>query len=138
MVLNIRYDPLMPAGDVAAITAVSLAGDGLSTAYDFHVTDGSVTTTRNGTARGVIGMQPGVATAKITVVPAAVNNIEVSVVTPIHTYIGHPQNITYEVGKTYTYNMTLKGGGEVEMGEATIVDWEPGNNGGEVIPANPQ
>ena len=139
VVLNIKYDPVaVPDGDVAAVTAVTLAGDGLFTAYDFHVVDGSVTMSGNAAARGAIGMQPGVATAKITVVPGAVNNLEVSVVTPAHTYVGRPQNITYEVGKTYTYNMTLKGGGEVQMGEATIVDWEPGNNGGEVIPANPE
>lgn len=139
VVLNIKYDPVtVPGGDVAAITAVRLAGDGLFTAYDFHVANGSVTTAGSAAARGVIAMQPGVAAAKVTVVPGTVNNLEVNVVTPTHTYVGRPQNIAYEVGKTYTYNMTLKGGGEVVMGEATIVDWEPGNNGGEVIPADPE
>lgn len=129
VVINIQYDPeTMPDGDVAAISAVTMEGDGMHTACDFHVTDGSVTTTGGSSVHGAIGMRPGTAKTIATVVPGTVFNLAVTVVTPTHTYVAQPKNITYETGRSYTYNMTLKGGGEVQIGDATIMEWEPGND----------
>lgn len=129
VVINIQYDPeTMPDGDVAAISAVTMEGDGMHTACDFHVTDGSVTTTGGSSVHGAIGMRPGTAKTIATVVPGTVFNLAVTVVTPTHTYVARPKNITYETGRSYTYNMTLKGGGEVQIGDARIMEWEPGND----------
>lgn len=129
VVINIQYDPqTMPDGDVAVISAVTLEGDGMHTACDFHVADGSVTTAGGSSVHGTISMKPGAAATYATVVPETVLNLVVTVVTPTHTYVARPKNITYESGLKYTYNMTLKGGGEVQIGDATIMEWEPGNN----------
>lgn len=129
VIINIQYDPeTMPEGDVAAISAVTLEGDGLYTACDFHVVDGSVTTVGGNSVRGVIGLRPGVAGTYATVVPGTVLDLAVTVVTPTHTYVARPKNITYNTGRQYTYNVTLKGGGEVQIGDATIMEWEPGND----------
>lgn len=129
VVINIQYDPeTMPGEDVAAISVVTLEGNGLHTAFDFHVADGSVTTAGGSSVRGVIGLRPGAAKTYATVVPGTVLDLAVTVATPAHTYVARPKNITYETGRQYTYNVTLKGGGEVQIGDATIMEWEPGND----------
>ena len=74
-------------------------------------------------------MRPGSAETTATVAPATARDLTVSVTTPAHTYVARPRDITYERGRQYTYNVTLKGGGEAQIGEASIVDWEPGNDG---------
>lgn len=138
VILNIKYDPVsFPNGDLAAISAVSLEGDGLYTACDFRVTDGTVTAT-GGSMRRAVAMQPGVETSVATMVPARVTGLKVMIVTPGHTYVATPSDMTYVAGYQYTYNVTLKGGGDVVIGNAVITDWEAGNGGGEVIPAEPQ
>ena len=130
VIIRIQYDPdEMPGGDVAAVSAVTLEGDGIYSACDFHMADGSVTAAAGVPARGTIGMRPGSAETTATVAPATARDLTVSVTTPAHTYVARPRDITYERGRQYTYNVTLKGGGEAQIGEASIVDWEPGNDG---------
>ena len=57
VIIRIQYDPdEMPGGDVAAVSAVTLEGDGIYSACDFHMADGSVTAAAGVPARGTIGM----------------------------------------------------------------------------------
>lgn len=129
VILNIQYDPAtMPNGNVASISAVTLEGNGVYDKCDFHVENGTVTAAAGSAARGTIGLKPGGATTVATVMPGTVLDLAVTVVTPAHTYVARPRNITYERGRQYTYNITLKDGGEVQIGEASILEWEPGND----------
>lgn len=132
VVLNIQFDPVtMPGGDVATVSAVTIEGDGMHTACDFHAADGSVTAGAGSSVRGVIRLRPGTARTTATVMPGTVLDLAVTVVTPTHTYVARPKNVTYVRGRQYTYNMTLKGGGEAQIGDATIMEWEPGNDPGD-------
>ncbi len=129
VILNIQYDPVtMPNGNVASISAVTLEGNGVYAKCDFHVENGTVTAAAGSATRGTIGLKPGVATTTATVMPGTVLDLAVTLVTPAHTYVARPRNITYERGRKYTYNITLKDGGEVQIGEASILEWEPGND----------
>lgn len=136
VIVNIKYDPVtMPGGDPSKISAVMLSGSGLYTAFDFDATNGSVQpkVAPGAGIAGSISMRPGLVTTVATVLPGAVTGLRLDIVTPIHTYSPVPKDITYEAGYQYTYNVTLRGGGDVEI-SSTIVAWEPGNGTGEVIP----
>lgn len=133
VIVNIKYDPeTMPDGDLAKITSVTLEGTGLKTAFDLDVTNGNVTP-KGTNLRGSVQMVPAVAQAIANVVPGAVTDLKLNIVTPSHTYSPVPSDITYQAGYQHTYNVTLKGGGDAQI-SATIVPWEAGNGGGEVIP----
>lgn len=48
-----------------------------------------------------------------------------------------PKDVTFLPGRQYIYNVTLKGGGEVEIvgdGQATVLPWEMGNDGDALPP----
>ncbi|MDE5945343.1 MAG: fimbrillin family protein, partial [Rikenella sp.] len=137
VVINLKYDQTTMANEsISTVSSVVLEGTGLYTTCDFHVETGAVTTTLvngEGTqARGRIYLQPSVETTQATVVPGTgmVQDLTITVATAGHTYVAKPTDVIagFQAGCQYIYNVTLKGGGEVEIGETTILPWEPGND----------
>ncbi len=143
VVINLKYDPATGETVERSVTGVALEGMGLRTACAFSVETGTVSEVAGGgaaDARGRIVLKPGMATTRATVVPGMglTSGLEILVATRGgRTYVAKPKDVTFLPGRQYIYNVTLKGGGEVEIvgdGQATVLPWEMGNDGDALPP----
>lgn len=139
VIVNITFDDAdIPNANMKDITSVVLNGTGMQNVADFHVEDGSLVTTTGVESLQGYQMAPGLERTVATVLPQSVADPTITVVTPYHTFVAQPKAITYEAGLQYTYNLTLRSGGEVVIGNTTIEEWVPGNSGMPPIIGEPE
>lgn len=138
VIVNITFDVTdIPNADLTDITSVTFGGTGIQTVADFYIEDGSLLTGSDASTTGY-QMVPGVERTVATILPQYVTDPTITVVTPYHTFVARPTAITYEAGLQYTYNLTLRSGGEVVVGNTVIEEWVPGNSGMPPIIGEPE